>query len=1156
MSEIIEVNAIVSTGGTVTSVTIGETTYTGSASADLGTALTDNSTVVVTDYNWSGGKLTKQGITVIGGTAALLTGHTTAENGAALQTSGGTSYLSGLTFSNNRSTRTSPSQGGAYYNTAVATVSNTLFIGNTANRGGAVYAIGTLTVFNDCLFSGNTGTTHGGAINRYEATGSPLTRLVVIHGGTFSENASPAGGAVINTGRMEIGVSLTNGRDVLFEKNRGSAAVMNISSGTMSLGHATFDGNTNGAINNRDAGSVLIINGLITLKTAKDTFVNGGTAAVEGEAFLSDALRINKVVANAGGVTLPNFEVVAGDLGFTVTTAKLAGDLYVLQDGLTITPIVSAFGDVYQTVAGGTTFYGNGYSDLAAALAANSAVVVTGYTVSGATSTLFISGKTLIGGTGAVFSDNLIGGTNGGPLAVTNVALSGMTFSGNQGRNGGTLAVSGNSNILSGLVFSGNRAMNATSYGGAVYSNDGSGVFSNSVFIGNTATRGGAVSLGGGTNTFNDCVFSGNTGTSHGGAINRYGTGTQTGILLVIHGGTFSENASASGGAIVNSGRAEIGASLTDGKDALFEKNRGSAAIVNLGGATAAIGHAAFDGNTKGAIENRANGIAYINGLITLKSSADTIVNNGTITVDGAAFLTGETVVAKVIDTDFSGAFLGGTGTLNATTGYQNLKYANDLYVTLDEYTVAALLSDSLSVDTVATLTSGDVTYVGGVYDDLAAALAENGLAVLSDSTLHSGVQTLLTGGTARGLQNAVFTGNASSNGGAVRITGTAELSGLTFSGNSASGAGGALYTNGASVVSDSTFSGNTASRGGAFHLNGSTATFRDVNWFGNQAGTGGALQNNVSDKPEQEVRIYGGTFSGNSASNGAAIFNKCVLRIAKSETTGENVRFDGNLGSHAIVNDGGTIYLADAIFRDNANALNNVGGAVYISGSTFATAADGIYNNNGALEFSGSNILNAGISGSGSVDLASDAALVFDNTAEIGIIGLTFGGSNAVTFNGSEKVNFIKSGGQDLSGVAITVDGSAYAGSEIVVATGVSAIGSYTVTGADDLTLYTAGGKMVLSEVSNTMSGGTTANFVGGTSNLMTGGTVTAAFFGTRNNSGSVRTVFTGGTVVNSMVAGALVQAKDTANAALDTVSVDIYDGVSLLGGTANGGM
>ncbi|MCI5779848.1 MAG: right-handed parallel beta-helix repeat-containing protein, partial [Lentisphaeria bacterium] len=132
----------------------------------------------------------------------------------------------------------------------------------------------------------------------------------------------------------------------------------------------------------------------------------------------------------------------------------------------------------------------------------------------------------------------------------------------------------------------------------------------------------------------------------------------------------------------------------------------------------------------------------------------------------------------------------------------------------------------------------------------------------------------------------------------------------------------------------------------------------------------------------------------------------------------------------------------------------------------------------------------------------------------------LTLTGGTSVIGGLSEVDNLVIDAGaradfttaQDLSDVAITVDGSAYAGSEIVVATGVSAIGGYTVTGAAGLTLYTAGEKMVLAEVSNTMSDGQTeTNFVGGTSNLITGGTVTAAFFGTRNNSGSVRTVFTG---------------------------------------------
>ncbi|MCI5778328.1 MAG: hypothetical protein MR051_00670, partial [Lentisphaeria bacterium] len=61
-------------------------------------------------------------------------------------------------------------------------------------------------------------------------------------------------------------------------------------------------------------------------------------------------------------------------------------------------------------------------------------------------------------------------------------------------------------------------------------------------------------------------------------------------------------------------------------------------------------------------------------------------------------------------------------------------------------------------------------------------------------------------------------------------------------------------------------------------------------------------------------------------------------------------------------------------------------------------------------------------------------------------------------------------------------------------------------------------------------------------------------AFFGTTQASGSVRTVFTGGTVSNSMVGGALVLAGSSAG--LGTVTLDIRDGVSFLGGPSNGGM
>ena len=152
-------------------------------------------------------------------------------------------------------------------------------------------------------------------------------------------------------------------------------------------------------------------------------------------------------------------------------------------------------------------------------------------------------------------------------------------------------------------------------------------------------------------------------------------------------------------------------------------------------------------------------------------------------------------------------------------------------------------------------------------------------------------------------------------------------------------------------------------------------------------------------------------------------------------------------------------------------------------------------------------------------------------------------------------QADFTVDGGQDLSGVALTVAGSARAGT--TVATGVSKIGSYTVTGDPTLFLMQSGTDLVLYEKAADLVEGTVLpdNYKGmGDNNLVTGGVVEKAFFGTTLASGDVRTVFTGGTVANSMIGGALVLTGSSAG--LDNVMLDIHDGVSLLGGPSNGGM
>ena len=351
---------------------------------------------------------------------------------------------------------------------------------------------------------------------------------------------------------------------------------------------------------------------------------------------------------------------------------------------------------------------------------------------------------------------------------------------------------------------------------------------------------------------------------------------------------------------------------------------------------------------------------------------------------------------------------------------------------------------------------------------------------------------------------------------------------------------------------------------GGAIYLNSKSASLSgggdetDCAYFiGNSSGSnGGAIALSSSTIPMSLSYLE---FRGNTAGNGGAIYFKSV------GLTLENVWFTGNTAAQggAIFNDG-AITLTNVLF--SGNSATTSGGAIHnkadrtvtLNGATFYTEYDTV-NNLGVLNFSGTNYLNASVTGTGTLNVEENAVLIFGNTANIEIAGLTFGGNNAMTFTGSTRVKFNVV--QDLSDVAITVDGSNFTSGTVTVALGVNAIGGYRVIGSDNSALFlrvgTTNNSLVLYERNADLAGGTVVegNYKGtGDSNLVTGGVVENAFFGTTQTSGNVRTVFTGGTVANSMIGGALVLTGSSAG--LDNVMLDIHDGVSLLGGPSNGGM
>ncbi|MCI5779234.1 MAG: hypothetical protein MR051_05410, partial [Lentisphaeria bacterium] len=1055
--------------------------------------------------------------------------------------------------------------------------SGTLNLENTQFSGNSVRAImnyGNINI-TDSMVRGYRGG-EGAFIYSYDSNGK-----VAIHGSTFSGNSSSSRGGVIE---VQNGSQLT-------------------------VGDAVFDGNTaaggGGALYVNGGTSGILIDGKITLVTATDTIVtNVGNITIDAAEFFPDeGTWFAQVVESQGTGIGSGSSWLSGSIqtpdGFNAVRDQ--SGYYLVKGEYTGAGFVSGTNTHTYIDDDGNRYAGVRYATASGAMGSESLVFTdtdeAGQITVGSGKTLFVHDVTLTGHSasndGGVFVNN-------GTLEIRDAELSG-----NRAKGGG--AVRNNAALIfDHAVISDNTA----GEGGAIYNPYASATITatNTVFAGNrtTGSSGGAIKMeGGGTLTASNTVFSGNTagGGNNGGAIynnasrviltgvtfggNSAKQGAAIGLtgaaVTEVNGGTFGGNTASEGAAIIGAGTTTLANVIFDGNSATesviymtggtwsahnvtFSNNSVTKnGALQVGGGAMRAGNLTFNNNTAGsggkALHVSGNATMTLDGKITLVTANDTIKNNASIVADADAFFTDETVwFAQVIDAQafgvgYSPSWLdsGSTGTISVAGEYSGtIMDKSGYYLVKGDYTAAGFVSDT---DTHTYVDAAGVRYAGIRYANSADALEAQSVVVMDKAEI--GRIGILLGKTLIVHDVTIDGHSVSANGGAFAANGELRITDSTLSGNTVTAGGGAIMAYNSTKINTVNFIGNSAREGGAIYIYADDRTpvveIADAVFSGNRATStaGGAIKNDSGT-----LTVTGTTFTGNrSGEFGGAIYNKQTADLTR-------VYFSGNTGyGGAIYNvDGAVMTLTGATFNGNSTA--NYGGAIFNAGtltvtdSEFLTATDSIYNR-GAMTLTGRIGFNAAITGRGTITLTDGTEVTFGNAGEIEVrSGMTFGSGNTINFGGSAAVNFTVDGGQDLSDVAITVDGSVYTGSEVVVATGVSAIDSYTVTGADDLTLYTAGGKMVLDKVSNTMSDGQTeTNFVGGTSNLITGGTVTAAFFGTRKNtSGSVRTVFTGGTVSNSMIAGALVKADESA--ALDTVSVDIYDGVSLLGGPANGGM
>ena len=261
--------------------------------------------------------------------------------------------------------------------------------------------------------------------------------------------------------------------------------------------------------------------------------------------------------------------------------------------------------------------------------------------------------------------------------------------------------------------------------------------------------------------------------------------------------------------------------------------------------------------------------------------------------------------------------------------------------------------SGILAINSAEEFDFSDLELIGGV--------AENGGGLAVD------------GGGTVDLTDVDFTGNAAegTGGGGLYITGdsTVTVTGGTFAGNSADdddldgdvGSGGAIFLeDGTLTVDTATFDGNVAERaGGAIEVGDGDLTVIDSDFTSNSVaddadgdtddagpGNGGAIHVTTAGST---VDITGGTFEGNEAVEGGALWNNAgvTMTVAGSEFLDNIAEGDAaDQGGGAIYNNGGTLDIdgvddgmsgvLTALFSGNqATGISGSGGAIFSTGGT-----------------------------------------------------------------------------------------------------------------------------------------------------------------------------------------------------------------------------
>ena len=391
-----------------------------------------------------------------------------------------------------------------------------------------------------------------------------------------------------------------------------------------------------------------------------------------------------------------------------------------------------------------------------------------------------------------------------------------------------------------------------------------------------------------------DALFTNNviTGNNDGGAINVAENGT-----LKIDGATFTNNDSHDGGAIWNTGEAEI-------KNSVFEENiatsggavggsKNSTGVLTIENSTFKNNHANADGGAIAAFKSltitdslfKNNTALYSKdeeGDLVAASSGENPIGGGALALGAVS----DTAIASISGTTFkenkSGLNGGAIGTRLAKTigddwtldGGKNANSAKlDIAATFENNYAkrsGGAIYNTFYADNA--LDKGEGVTIAGVFDDNEAGY--HGGAIYNDGDLDKN-----NNGAVMTINGATFTDNeAGDSGGAIYNTGVLKINGGVFEDNEAGYFAGAIYNSGSTDKKDLLMK-DTEQRQTAGDL-----TIKDAQFVGNIASVaGGAIYNEAG----ATVVLSGNNlFSGNVANKLANdIHNMGTLNITSGTT-------------------------------------------------------------------------------------------------------------------------------------------------------------------------------------------------------------------------------------------------------------------------------